>query len=189
VQEKNPRSGLLQSAVVTSFCTYLVYSSLVSQPASMACTTLRIDPQSPGAVTTILIGVAFTFLAVIYSAVSTSTSNKITDETTGLVNTEKNTDQNKKSVEEGDVTPTKLEDEDAPVPYNYSFFHVTFSLAAMYLGMVLTNWAVVSDTEVTVHVDQGMAAVWIKMISSWLTMGLYTWTVIAPLVLKNRSFV
>jgi len=153
----------------------------------MACTTLHVDPQSPGAVTTILIGVAFTFLAVIYSAVSTSTS-KLPDETTGLVK-EKSKDKSKQSEEDGDVVPTKVEDEDGPVPYNYSFFHVTFCLAAMYLGMVLTNWAVVSDTETTVNVDQGMAAVWIKMISSWLTMGLYTWTVIAPLVLKNRSFV
>jgi len=105
----------------------------------------------------------------------------------------KKKDKKKKPLEDGDEesAPPKVdvEDEDEPVPYNYSFFHVTFALAAMYLGMVLTNWAVVSDSESTVKIDQGMAAVWIKIISGWVTVILYTWTIIAPLLLPNRSFV
>ena len=33
VQEYNPRSGLLQAAVVAMFATYLVWSSVTSEPA------------------------------------------------------------------------------------------------------------------------------------------------------------
>jgi len=198
VQEKNPRSGLLQSAIVTAFCTYLVYSSILSESESMHCTTLNIDPQSPGSIGTLILGVVFTFVAIIYSAFTSSTTKL--NETTSLVKEnekekekEKEKDKKKKPLEDGDEesAPPKVdvEDEDEPVPYNYSFFHVTFALAAMYLGMVLTNWAVVSDSESTVKIDQGMAAVWIKIISGWVTVILYTWTIIAPLLLPNRSFV
>jgi len=198
VQEKNPRSGLLQSAIVTAFCTYLVYSSILSESESMHCTTLNIDPQSPGSIGTLILGVVFTFVAIIYSAFTSSTTKL--NETTSLVKEnekekekEKEKDKKKKPLEDGDEesAPPKVdvEDEDEPVPYNYSFFHVTFALAAMYLGMVLTNWAVVSNSESTVKVDQGMAAVWIKIISGWVTVILYTWTIIAPLLLPNRSFV
>jgi len=186
VQEKNPRSGLLQSGVVTAFCTYLVYSSLVSEPTAMACTTLIVHPQSPESVIIIILGVAFTFIAIIYSALSTSTK-KVTNETTSLVKSDDV--QGNLNIEKGTTTTKTIDDEeDVPVPYNYTFFHITFCLAAMYLGMVLTNWAVVVDTQSKVSIDQGMAAVWVKIVSSWITMVLYVWTIVAPLFFPDRVF-
>ena len=32
------------------------------------------------------------------------------------------------------------------------------------------------------------AAVWVKIVSSWLCAGLYIWTLIAPVVLVDRDF-
>jgi len=64
----------------------------------------------------------------------------------------------------------------------------------MYLGMVLTNWQSVSSVtgdglpDNTILVDQGMAAVWVKVISSWITLLLFLWTMIAPVVLPDRKF-
>jgi len=83
---------------------------------------------------------------------------------------------------------------DQNVAYNYTFFHFTFMLAALYLAMVLTNWETVSSlTGETVEtgsifVDQGMSAVWVKIISSWITFALFLWTMIAPVVCVNRNF-
>jgi len=83
-------------------------------------------------------------------------------------------------------------DENGAVPYNYSFFHVTFMLAALYLAMVLTNWETVSGETTTdkntIYVDQGMAAVWTKVISSYATFVLYVWTMVAPILIPNRDF-
>jgi hypothetical protein len=32
------------------------------------------------------------------------------------------------------------------------------------------------------------ASMWVKIISSWLCLALYTWTLLAPILLPNREF-
>jgi len=100
-------------------------------------------------------------------------------------------------VEEPEVSESEddneAEDPEGPVAYNYSFFHFTFLLATLYLGMVLTNWQSISivtgdGVDDTILVDQGMSAVWVKMVSSWVTLLLFIWTMIAPVVFPNRKF-
>jgi hypothetical protein len=39
-----------------------------------------------------------------------------------------------------------------------------------------------------VNVVHGEAARWVKIGSSWVCIGLYIWTLIAPLVLPDRDF-
>uniref|UniRef100_A0A6B2L4S5 Serine incorporator n=1 Tax=Arcella intermedia TaxID=1963864 RepID=A0A6B2L4S5_9EUKA len=187
VQEKNPRSGLLQSAIVTSYCTYLVYSSLVSEPPTMNCTTVPSDPKSASANVSSILGIVFTFVAIVYSAVSSGTTE--TNEKSTLINNENlNPDTN---IDPKDVEESKPSDEEKrnlqPVVYNYSFFHISFSLASMYLAMVLTNWSIVTFSS-QLLVNQAIAILWIKIISSWLTLLLYIWTIIAPILFPNRIF-
>jgi len=204
VQEKNPRVGLLQSAVVSAYSTYLIWSSLSSEPSTKRCSKF---PQPDDGGVSLLLGVLFTFLALIYSAMRVSSGH---DTLQGkepkeakkrlLAPEQKNGDgdgdgdgDNTAPDEEEAVTEESETSEDDTVAYNYSFFHVTFVLAAMYLGMVLTNWQSVSsvtgdDVGNTILVDQGMAAVWVKVVSSWVTMLLYLWTMIAPILFPNRQF-
>lgn len=91
-----------------------------------------------------------------------------------------------------DSESQESEEEESDVPtYNYSFFHFTFFLASLYLAMVLTNWLSVtfdSGQIDSVHVDKGMAAVWVKVISSWATVLVYVWTMLAPVIFPNREF-
>jgi len=223
LQEKNPRNGILQSAVVTSYTTYLVWSALSSQPSSMGCSKFPISPNGPDDSVSLIFGVVFTFLALIYSALRVSTSSESLspkeakkqkkkllatlaheDEQTKTENTETQNEmketkepKEKKEIEEVELTESSGEEEEdpeGPVPYNYTFFHFTFLLATMYLGMVLTNWQSVSIvtgqgvSDNTILIDQGMSAVWVKMISSWITLLLFIWTMIAPLLFPNRKF-
>ena len=102
-----------------------------------------------------------------------------------------------------------------PVSFNYSFFHFVFTIAAMYVCMLTTNWDVIHigrererETELMGEaerewmgereregeggehywVDRSVGSVWVKIISGWLAHLLYGWSLVAPLVLKNREF-
>jgi len=265
LQAKNPKVGLLQSAVVTAYCTYLVWSALSSEPATMHCSSwpLQSNPHDDGF--SMIVGLIITFLALVYAAFRASgQGHKITmddparkallaamppDERaaakakakarrerrarTGAVNdpelgtapdstatsgapsaaaaggdSDKDSDESEsrplapsrkaaESESDEDDSDDERSGREAPergVSYNYSFFHFTFFLAAMYLAMVLTNWESVSfwtgDTtgSDTILVDQGMASVWVKVVSSWLTLILYVWTMLAPIFFPDRDF-
>eukprot|EP01125_Pyxidicula_operculata_P000432 TRINITY_DN10464_c0_g1_i1.p1 TRINITY_DN10464_c0_g1~~TRINITY_DN10464_c0_g1_i1.p1 ORF type:complete len:452 (-),score=77.54 TRINITY_DN10464_c0_g1_i1:122-1477(-) len=203
LQEKNQNSGLLQSAVVTAYSTYLIWSAISSEPPEMGCSSLFNNTSTngngstatPASTASLVIGLILTFVAVIYSALTTSSSN-LTGENQSLINptADKKSEEgksvmstNKQLVEEGEG-----EDEDEPYPYNITFFHVTFCLATMYLAMVLTNWGLVTqqddETKNSLSVDQGIAAVWVKVVSSWITIGLYIWSLLAPIIFPDRVF-
>jgi hypothetical protein len=252
LQAKNPRIGLLQSAVVTAYCTYLVWSALSSQPASMACSSFPLGRGTDDRFS-VFIGLLFTFLALVYAAFRASgEGSKLTGDDPArkallaAMPPDDHSSTKKKSV----TAPAKVEageaaahpdsdaersgsdgeekkktkkplsekkqraedasesdgedDSDADnaqpverkVAYNYSFFHFTFFLAAMYLAMVLTNWESVSiftgDPKTTaddkIQIGQGMASVWVKVISSWFTLILYVWSMLAPVCFPDRDF-
>jgi len=193
IQEKNPRSALLTSAVVTAYCTYLVWSSLSSQPLSMKCTSLVMSDNNWSA----YLGVAIAILSLVYSAIRVSHSDlqvDLKDEEKGLMSVavpesyRKEVDQETEYQEVPvDGSSTSKDQDDAP-GYNYSYFHFTFFLASLYLCMVITNWYIntISEKDNTIQVDQGIVSVWVKIISSWCTAILYTWTIVAPILLPNR---
>eukprot|EP01135_Chromosphaera_perkinsii_P004146 Nk52_evm53s270 gene=Nk52_evmTU53s270 len=176
IQEENPRSGLLQSSVVCIYATYLIVSAVSNEPDEVCA------PFSNGAKTsTIVAGAVITFVAIIYSAITTSDSADLLSlggdgEDDKLLNTEEGTSDG------------PIDDEKDGVTYNYSFFHLIFFLACLYVTMLLTDWQTLGGSDASVHIGHGWASVWVKVISSWLALGIYVWTMVAPLILEDRSF-
>ena len=84
------------------------------------------------------------------------------------------------------------EDDDAACPYSYSFFHLTFALASLYMCMLLTNWMVLSHSHDAasggLKVNSGNAAVWVKVVTSWTTHAIYAWSLLAPVLFPTREF-
>ena len=74
-----------------------------------------------------------------------------------------------------------------PVTYNYSWFHMVFALASMYIAMLMTGWG--AGAEEKDLLDVGWASVWVKILSQWVTAGLYLWTLAAPALFPDRIFV
>ncbi|KAJ1927210.1 Membrane protein tms1 [Tieghemiomyces parasiticus] len=92
--------------------------------------------------------------------------------------------------DDGAAPRRKLDDEKHGVTYNYAFFHFIFAVAAMYVAMLLTSWNTVDigdSGELTV-IGRSMAAVWAKILSSWICLALYAWTLVGPLVLPDRDW-
>jgi len=83
------------------------------------------------------------------------------------------------------------DDERSGTRYNYSWFHVIFAIGAMYVAMLLTDWNVVStepgptDSEI-VYIGRSETAMWMRIVSSWMCMLLYMWSLLAPLLLPDR---
>ncbi|CAG8491366.1 3195_t:CDS:1, partial [Acaulospora colombiana] len=74
VQKGNPRSGLSQASMVVLYCTYLVVSAVVNEPANHICNPLIGGHKARK--TTIALGSMFTFLALTYSTSRTAIEGK-----------------------------------------------------------------------------------------------------------------
>jgi len=113
------------------------------------------------------------------------------------------------AVEAGAIPPSALDDDDddddddevseshdderSGTRYNYSWFHIIFVLGAMYVAMLLTDWNVIrtgssspSASGDDIYIGRSETAMWIRIVSSWVCMVLYIWSLLAPVVLPDR---
>ncbi|XP_021341166.1 probable serine incorporator isoform X2 [Mizuhopecten yessoensis] len=209
VQEVSPRSGLLQSAVITLYIQYLTWSAMSNNPDRSCNPSLpeifsgnttgspssgtqdgsivfgQFDYQS-------LLALLLWLFAVLYSSIRTSTHSQVgkltMSEKTIL---QSDTGESLLSSSESDKDEEKggqnvWDNEEEAVAYSYSFFHFMLCLGALYVMMTLTNWYSPSSDFNTLNYN--MPALWVKIASTWVCIALYVWTLIAPLILRNREF-
>ncbi|KAF7975713.1 hypothetical protein HWV62_8671 [Athelia sp. TMB] len=93
--------------------------------------------------------------------------------------------------EEEEIGETR-DDERSGTRYNYTWFHVIFAIGTMYVGMLLTDWNVVSktatpsDADDVVYIGRSETAMWMRIVSSWICILLYSWSLLAPVLLPDR---
>ncbi|KAI0783609.1 serine incorporator/TMS membrane protein [Abortiporus biennis] len=94
--------------------------------------------------------------------------------------------------EDEDAGADTNDDERSGTRYNYAWFHVIFAIGAMYVAMLLTDWNVVKQTTGDSHPDEDVyigrseVAMWMRVVSSWVCMLLYIWSLIAPVLMPDR---
>ncbi|KAF6116086.1 serine incorporator 1 [Phyllostomus discolor] len=201
IMESQPRSGLLQSSVITVYTMYLTWSAMTNEPETncnpsllsiIGYNTTRTAPKDGQSVqwwhAQGIIGLILFLLCVFYSSIRTSNNsqvNKLTltsDESTLIEDGGARSDG---SLEDGDDAHRAVDNERDGVTYSYSFFHFMLFLASLYIMMTLTNWY---RYEPSREMKSQWTAVWVKISSSWIGIVLYVWTLVAPLVLTNRDF-
>nr|CAG4638491.1 EOG090X07ET [Cyclestheria hislopi] len=196
VQEYQPRSGLLQSSVVSLYALYLTWSAMSNQPDpqckpnfSSIINGTPSTAQKPSFDAQSIVGLIIWFGCVLYSSIRTA-SNGQTERLIGsdkVLAKEDNGSSGGADVHEAEAGGTKVWDNEADsVAYSWSFFHVMFALATLYVMMTLTNWY--KPTSDLSTLSDNEASVWVKIISSWICLGLYLWSLVAPIVLPNRDF-
>lgn len=184
VQEVQPRSGLLQASVVSLYVMYLTWSGISNNPDKHCNTSSTVNnPNQTKFDGETMTGLAIWIGCVLYSSLRTaSNSSRITGTEKVLVKDNGAIEgRNGDDEESGGKVWDNEEDE---VAYNWSFFHVMFALATLYVMMTLTNWYEPQKE----NDSPSAASMWVKIVSSWFCLGLYTWSLIAPAVLTDRDF-
>ena len=77
---------------------------------------------------------------------------------------------------------------DEELTFHPAVFHLMFAFASAYLAMVLTGWTWGTHSNWELEIDKGAGSLWVKIAAQWVCVALYTWTVIAPIVLPDRDF-
>ncbi|KAI1005053.1 Membrane protein [Podosphaera aphanis] len=216
VQENNPKAGLAQASIVAVYCTYLTMSAVSMEPDDKHCNPLiraqgtRTTSVVIGAIVTMLT-VAYTTTRAATQGVALSGPAKIQlpeDDIHDLVTQQPESRRQmratalRQAIEEGslpahallddsdlesDVRATK-DDEKANTQYNYTLFHVIFFLATAWVATLLTMNVEESTKNVDDFAPVGRTywASWVKIVSAWVCYCIYTWTLVAPIMLPDR---
>uniref|UniRef100_A0A0N5ATX5 Serine incorporator 1 n=1 Tax=Syphacia muris TaxID=451379 RepID=A0A0N5ATX5_9BILA len=198
VQRRMPRSGLLQASFITLYIMYVTWSALINNPdkeCNPSIIKIISNRTSPGEQfgtplpAESLASLFIWFICILYASFRTSSSfNKIAGGSSHVsIDTAENGSQ-QNIIEDDDRGSMRRvwDDEKDAVSYSYSFFHFVFGLASLYVMMTLTSWyRPENDLR---YLNSNMAAVWVKIVSSWLCLAIYTWTLAAPALFPDRDF-
>ncbi|XP_059172902.1 serine incorporator 3-like isoform X2 [Physella acuta] len=203
IQEHQPRSGLLQSSLITAYIMYLTWSGMSNNPdrscnpslKSIFNSTLIPGGQDKSSSENVfdwenILSLFIWLFAILYSSIRTSSNSqvgKLTMSEKTILQTDTATT---KSSSDGDADSERgqkvWDNEEEGVAYSYSFYHFMLFLASLYVMMTLTNWF--SPSSDVKHLNANMASVWVKISSSWICVILYVWTLVAPAILSDREF-
>jgi len=190
VQYANPQSGIAQASMIVIYATYIVCSAISNEPDDdLHCNPFNKKTQ----VTSTILGVLFTFISIAYSTTRAAANGIFLgddDEYNVPLLDESERSKNQSSDKDSDAESDFDDDEVSNTAYNYSFFHLIFAFAGMYIAMLLTDWNTISSTtEFSLMIGQSWSSVWVKIITSWIAILLYLWTVVAPIFYPdNFSF-
>ncbi|KIV83375.1 hypothetical protein PV11_05406 [Exophiala sideris] len=217
IQEANPKAGLAQSAMVAAYCTYLTFSAVCMEPDDKNCNPLirargaRTTTVVVGAIVTMLtIAYTTTRAATQGFAIGTNNKNKYSQVSQdeyehGLVTQQPASRReimraavesgalpasalDEDSDDEDDATVSSKDDERQGTQYNYSLFHVIFLMATCWVATLLTQKMDPENSSDFTPVGRTYWASWIKIISAWVCYAIYSWTLVAPVVLEGREF-
>lgn len=200
IQDSQPRSGLLQASVITLYTMYLTWSAMTNAPDQNCKPNWDSLINSEGQATPTdeapknhepafdgesIASLVIWFCCVLYSSIRTASNSQASKLTMSDKVLLKDDSSGAGDPEAGDGHHV-WDNEEEGVAYSWSFFHIMFGLATLYVMMTLTNWFTPNSNLTTL--SSNMAAVWVKIVSSWICLALYTWTLVAPIILSNRTF-
>jgi len=168
-------AGIFTSACVFAYMAFLAVSALGSQPDGYRCNTLKGTDEngkrSVGWSEVVSFLIAF---GTIFVTAFTSGGARDAFKTGG------------ESSASDEVAQSVLE-EDRPT-YSYSFTHFALMLSSMYGSMLLLSWEL-GATQGEFSISDGWTAMWVQAVSGWLGGILYLYSLAAPMLFPDRTFV
>ena len=206
--------GLLPAAVVTLYSVYLLFSALGSDPSSECNGLYGGGGSISNAKATIwqtVVNCIISGGSVAYAAYNIYTSGSLIGESDdssaaagGAAESYSAMDDSKAAAPASDdveaahpkaASPAASSSDDASAPLpitnrQYRRFYLVMAVTSMYLCMLLTNWGNREsvDNAGIANETTSKENMWVKITSQWAVIGLYVWSLIAPIVLRNRDF-
>eukprot|EP00588_Corethron_pennatum_P011791 CAMPEP_0194267948 /NCGR_PEP_ID=MMETSP0169-20130528/2355_1 /TAXON_ID=218684 /ORGANISM="Corethron pennatum, Strain L29A3" /LENGTH=438 /DNA_ID=CAMNT_0039008981 /DNA_START=132 /DNA_END=1448 /DNA_ORIENTATION=- len=175
MQMSGEEGSLLTSGVITAYCVYLCYSSLIKNPVG-ECNPVLGSNDVFGQV----VGMTFTIVSLAWTGFSYTAESKIGDGATGENLTAE------ERAEEGGDDEADHEDVDSD---SFSWkLNLVLALISMYYAVLLTGWGQISDGKNAANPDVGNVSYWLIIASQWLIMLLFMWTLMAPKLFPDRDF-
>ncbi|KAL4591032.1 hypothetical protein LXL04_003980 [Taraxacum kok-saghyz] len=162
--------GLLSSGIMAFYIVFLCWSALRSEPANEKCNPQKHDNKHVDWITVLVINLT-PFIFRPRSYLNYDHGHLITGFLIGVsaivmatfsTGTDSQTFQLKKQEDQ-------MEDD---IPYRYGFFHLVFSLGAMYFAMLFISWNLDSSTRKW-SIDVGWASTWVKIVNEWFAATIY----------------
>ncbi|KAG7573456.1 Serine incorporator/TMS membrane protein [Arabidopsis suecica] len=160
LHSKVKNRGLLSSGIMASYIVFLCWSAIRSEPSHTKCNAHTQNGHTDW--TTVL-----SFLIAIGAIVMATFSTGIDSESFRF---------------EFRKDEAKEEDD---IPYSYGFFHLVFSLGAMYFAMLFISWNL-SHSPQKWSIDVGWTSTWVKIVNEWFAAAIYLWKLIGPIVRQPR---
>lgn len=191
VGDSDLKGEILPASVISAYSIYLLWSALDSDVEEIDAK--EVDKNHS---VKLLVGVVFAVLSLMYSAYNTSNSlnnwfgddddeeNNISRPLISASNEQPSFNYN--TVPDADHDG-EYELQESSGRRKLFIFHLLMLTASMYMAMLLTNWGVNEYNAESNHKIR-KANVWVKLISQWITIGLYIWTLYAPAILSDRDF-
>ncbi|XP_058722414.1 uncharacterized protein LOC131594330 [Vicia villosa] len=151
--------GLISPALMGLYVVFLCLSAIRSEPKGDQCIR-KADTISENDWQNIM-SLAIGILAIVYATFSTSLDSKFSQ----LRKSERPTEEN-------------------DVPYGYGFFHFVFAVGAMYFAMLLVGW----NSHYSMKrwsIGVGWISAWVRIVNEWLTVCVYLWIWVAPIIWKK----
>jgi len=202
IQARNPKSGLLQPALLSMYITYLTWSAITNDNlCNPSLTEIYINLGGPNNTATTseantwgqqfdaisIITLVIWFAAILYSSLRNSSQTNM-----GKLTLQSNQEDTNLAESSGDKErgiQEVYDNESDGVAYSYCFFHFMFFLASFYVMMTLTNWYQPAAAEDGLIVlNNSLPAMWVKISSTWVCILIYAWTLLAPVILSDRDF-
>ncbi|XP_013410460.1 probable serine incorporator [Lingula anatina] len=217
IQEAQPRSGLLQAAIITCYVMYLTWSAMSNNPDKLCNPSLssildgtynkQNSTASAGDLTGTphfdgesIVALLIFLLAVLYSSIRSSSSSQVGKITLsgGTENTylkESSSDEAMLGAKEGNTNSGNDDEESGRNTYDneeegvaYSYSFFHFMMMLAALYVMMTLTNWYRPSSDLSSMNANQPSMWVKISSSWLCIVLYLWTLIAPVVLPNRDF-
>uniref|UniRef100_G1NDM6 Serine incorporator 4 n=1 Tax=Meleagris gallopavo TaxID=9103 RepID=G1NDM6_MELGA len=212
VRLKQPRSGLLQSSIISCYVMYLTFSALSSRPPervlykgqnlTVCFPGIQQDELQTEDTTVAILGAAIMYACVLFAWCVTALSPftnlfpslSLQKPSCCFCCPEKMEEELRGAAQEQTCEQEEepaggqcvFQDERDRVVYSYSAFHFVFFLASLYVMMTLTNWfSYESAVLETTFTHGSWSTFWVKVASCWACVLLYLWLLLSPLCLRG----